>query len=358
MITIVGAGPAGLSAALVLLKAGREVEVFEKRHYPCVKLCGEFLSYDGLHALSRVSGLDSSQIASELGARELSQFAWISRRGKRLSLVLRPLGLGVRRDVLDPWMAQAVLAAGGKVHFGARVDEKTFTARDPRSVLWATGKEIPKNKTKYFAVKGYCASSAQITDDVALFQLQGGYIGFSRLATGELSYCALFDRERVDSRWRFSNWLQLCEGVFQTNVVLKHQCEEMISLMPSHVGAALFDFKARTPVREGRWYVGDAVQLIPPFVGDGMAMAIESGELIASAVIDEFSPTEYGQAWTSAFQNRLRIARLVHPLLWNDQIHEPVLAVLKNAPWLSSWIYKSTRGAVVKPRVGVSQQAF
>lgn len=351
MIKIIGAGPAGLSAALVLLKSGHEVEVFEKRHYPCVKLCGEFMSHEGLQALARVTGISVSNLVGELKANELTRFSWFSRRGNQLSLSLFPSGMGVRRDVLDPWMAQAVINAGGKIYFGTRVNEEEFAADKSRVVLWATGKEIPKNKTKYFAVKGYCASSFHFSDDVALFQLQGGYIGFSRLADGELSYCALFDRELVDSHWRYSNWEQLCEGAFQTNLRLRRQCDLMTSVMPSHVGSALFDFTSRAPVRNGRWYVGDAVQLIPPFVGDGMSMAIESGELAAQAVVQGLSSSQYTSAWTSAFKSRLRTAQLVHPLLWNDRFHEPILTVLKKAPWLSSWIYQFTRGAA-KPRDG------
>src|SRR4051812_13750866 len=45
---IVGAGPAGSCAAILLAQAGWSVAIFEKRRYPCRKVCGECIAAGNL----------------------------------------------------------------------------------------------------------------------------------------------------------------------------------------------------------------------------------------------------------------------------------------------------------------------
>ncbi|MBI3544047.1 MAG: FAD-dependent monooxygenase, partial [Deltaproteobacteria bacterium] len=149
---IVGGGLAGLAAAAVLARAGGKVRVLEKRRYPCVKLCGEFLSPEGLAALARVSGVEASSLVRELGARALSKFAWRTRAGRTLELELAPRGWAVRRDILDLWLARRAEALGAEVRFGTAVEGPLDSGA---RALWAVGKEHSGLKSPFFAVKGY-----------------------------------------------------------------------------------------------------------------------------------------------------------------------------------------------------------
>jgi flavin-dependent dehydrogenase len=344
-IEIIGAGPAGLSAAIALARHGhRDVRVFEKRVYPCVKLCGEFLSPEGLAAICRVTGESLEVTARELRLVPLKSFAWVSRGGRRLAMELDPPAWAVRRDVLDPWLVSKARAAGAGVELGVKV-ERDAPATDARRV-WASGKEQAEAKGGYFAVKGYCRAPISSPEgaDVALYQLRGGYIGFARLSDGEFSYCALFDRRRVERGWRFATWSDLVEGPFSSNEALISWARAAGALLPSHVGAARFDFQEREPARNGTWFVGDAVQLIPPFVGDGMAMAVESGELAAQAAAEGWTDSRYASEWRTKFRPRIRAAKLVHPLLWLRPGHDAAISALAAAPGLCRWIYRRTRG--------------
>jgi flavin-dependent dehydrogenase len=254
-----------------------------------------------------------------------------------LSMTLKPKGWAVRRDVLDPWLAALAQDAGAEIAFGQTAQE---------AHLWATGKEHDGLKSRYFAVKGYCSDrgDALKSRDIVLYQLQGGYIGFTKMKGGELSYCALLDRTKTASQWKYANWAQLCSGLFETNKPLLHWACAEDSLLEHHVGAARFDFTGRDPVRNGKWFAGDAVQLVPPFVGDGMAMALEGGELAARALSEGWSDVQYAHAWGKKFKARLKVANTLHPLLWWEGIHEPAVALLKRAPRVSQWLYQSTRG--------------
>ncbi|MBI3558679.1 MAG: NAD(P)-binding protein [Deltaproteobacteria bacterium] len=342
-IEIIGGGLSGLAAAVVLARQGQAVTIFEKKRYPCVKLCGEFLSPEGLVALGRVSQCPLPELVTQLELRPTKKFSWVSRRGRTLSVDLEPGGWAVRRDVLDPWLATLASGLGAEVRFGA-AGEPTA----PRQ-LWATGKEHSGLKSPYFAIKGYVRESENGKDvlhgrDIVLYQLRGGYIGFTRMQDGALSYCALFDRARTDAAWRYTNWDQLCAGVFTTNSELRRWAPGARVLLASHVGAAMFDFETRAAVREGRWYAGDAVQLVPPFVGDGMSMAIEGGELAARALLLGQSAAEYQAAWRKHFAPRVRTAKMLHPLLWMKFAHEPAISILRRMPGVVQWLYAQTRG--------------
>lgn len=340
-IHVIGGGLAGLSAALCLSRKGHDVEVFEKKKYPCVKLCGEFLSPEGLSCLNRITEISSSVLEKELNLKPVRHFAWISRNGRTLKMTLSPGGWAVRRDRLDFWLASQASKAGAWVRFGERGAPVEGVKQ-----LWATGKEHDGLKSNFFAVKGYAADSGfDMLEgrDVVLFQLHGGYIGFTRMHDGELSYCALLNRKLVLRNWRFTNWSDLQEGLFQTNPRLSLLTQSVRSASASHIGSARFDFQTRHPVREGIWYAGDAVQLVPPFVGDGMAMALEGGELAAGLLNAGASDSAYHAAWRKKFIGRIRLARILHPIFWSQRITEPCLTMMNLFPDFAPWIYSKTR---------------
>lgn len=339
---IIGGGLSGLSAALALAAKGVQVRLFERKAYPCVKLCGEFLSPEGFSALKRITGLSADELKQDLGLSEVRDFAWISRAGTRVELGLEPLGWGVRRDRLDHWLALRASSRGVDVRLGTQGIIRQGTPQ-----IHATGKEQPGAAGRYFAVKGYAADRSDgILEgrDIVLCQLVGGYIGFTRMSDGSLSYSALFDRQRVSKGWRFSDWASLVDGPFRSNGHLAAVASRAEPLLKSHVGAARFDFETRAAVVDGHWRIGDAVQLVPPFVGDGMSMALESGELAALGWREGWSARRYQAEWNKKFAGRVRVARALHPLLWLERGHEPVLSMLARMPRVLRWIYTRTRG--------------
>lgn len=56
-VIVVGAGPAGSSAAFHLAKAGIDVLLLEKAHFPREKVCGDGLTPRAVHQLIRM-GID------------------------------------------------------------------------------------------------------------------------------------------------------------------------------------------------------------------------------------------------------------------------------------------------------------
>ena len=71
-VIVIGAGPAGCSAAFHLANAGARVTLIESKLFPRVKVCGEYVSASGTCDLEAI--LPAERLSS-LGARRVDRFA-------------------------------------------------------------------------------------------------------------------------------------------------------------------------------------------------------------------------------------------------------------------------------------------
>src|SRR6185295_19531585 len=58
-VVVVGAGPAGATAAAHLARAGRDVLLLDRARFPRDKVCGDALIPDAIAALDRLGALDA-----------------------------------------------------------------------------------------------------------------------------------------------------------------------------------------------------------------------------------------------------------------------------------------------------------
>src|SRR5437762_8132190 len=93
--TIIGAGPAGSIAAVVLARAGWNVALIEQHRFPRDKVCGECISALGMNVLERLD------LAGGLNPRKLIHSALVAPDGTTAFVpLLRPMW-GLSRAALD-----------------------------------------------------------------------------------------------------------------------------------------------------------------------------------------------------------------------------------------------------------------
>src|ERR1019366_4058807 len=110
---VVGAGPSGATAALLLARGGHEVVLVDRARFPRDKACGEGLMPPGVEALRRL-GLYERVL--ETGARPLRGITYrLAKGGPGVHLPFpippdggAPEGLGIRRTSFDEALVDAV----------------------------------------------------------------------------------------------------------------------------------------------------------------------------------------------------------------------------------------------------------
>ena len=111
-------------------------------------------------------------------------------------------------------------------------------------------------------------------------------------------------------------------------------------------------FGQHAPARGGILRAGDAAGYIHPLAGDGMAMAVRSGELAAAvlgaALRGELARGDvaplYGASWHREFGRRLEAARRLQPLFVAPHLMLPALALSSWVPALGALGARATRG--------------
>jgi 2-polyprenyl-6-methoxyphenol hydroxylase-like FAD-dependent oxidoreductase len=123
-VLIIGAGPAGASAAIRLARLGWRVTLIEQAVFPRQKVCGECLGPASLELLDEL-GLDSK--VSELAGPAIRQVAWMTREQTIVSEMPACLegrhayGRAIGRDCLDALLLEHARSQGVEIVQPAKV---------------------------------------------------------------------------------------------------------------------------------------------------------------------------------------------------------------------------------------------
>jgi flavin-dependent dehydrogenase len=119
-VIVIGAGPAGTSAAILLSKFGFDVAIIERLRFPRPHV-GVCIS-DKTLGLFDYLGLGSDHVSAGSLRRNLTAINW---GGSGIRLVQQQ-GFHVDRGMLDQYMLSKARANGAAVYHPARVLEKQF----------------------------------------------------------------------------------------------------------------------------------------------------------------------------------------------------------------------------------------
>jgi len=330
-VVVIGAGPAGSVASILLARRGWRVTLLEQHRFPRDKVCGECFSALGIDVINRMGLKDA--IAS-LEPVRLCRSIFVSPGGETACFDLPREMWGLSRDVLDDRLASAARDAGVTVLESHRCEHiegglcPAVHVRDlemnevrqfsPHYVVVADGKgalgTTRPDTTGEFGLKAHFHDVDAPSDAIMLLGARGHYVGIAAVRPGTWNVAMSVGQAR----------LRACDG----------DGDRALSLMRTENRA--LDEMFRPARRTGDWLaaplprfgvakrwprrvvpIGNAAAALEPIGGEGMGLAMRSAELAANALDEaaradrELDADSLRRAYNALWKSRSRACRVV-----------------------------------------------
>lgn len=287
-VLVVGAGPAGSSAAIHLARGGARVLLADKARFPRDKPCGGGLTG---RALKRIP-VDPSPVVE----RDVDRFELRLRYGARFARSHdEPLIRMTQRRRLDAFLADHAAAAGAELRDGARVE----LAEVGGTCVARVGADTVRADVVIGAdgANGVVARAAGLGDGIVRGVALEGNVPLAALP-GDLERTAVIELAVLPGGygWVFPKGDHANLGVGGWGSEGPRLRDHLARLAGEHGLSldALTDLRGHrlpmrrlgTPAGRGRvLLVGDAAGLVDPLSGDGMYEAFVSARLAADAIL-------------------------------------------------------------------------
>lgn len=372
-VCIIGAGPAGATAALQLAQLGIECVVIDKAVFPRDKVCGDGLSGKVISILNKVD----PAIAERLREAAFKVNSWgvtfISPGRHSLDVGYRPdyntgneahkqspIGYVCKRMDFDHFLVQEMkrrpeitLMEGIAIDkYELQPDGYLVSGTNGFSIkagllIVANGahsaftKEVAKitmEPKHYMAgVRAYYQNvSGNNADNFIelhfLKSLLPGYLWIFPLPNGEANVGVGMLSE--DVRKKKVNLKKSLEHIIQTDPIIKERFKNA-QLISNIEGYGLpLGSKKRTLSGERYMLVGDAAYLIDPFTGEGIGNGMYSGRIAALQAAERIKTGDYSAAALAAYDAE------VYRILGPELKLSARMQKLVNYPWLFNTILK------------------
>jgi flavin-dependent dehydrogenase len=349
-VLIVGAGPAGCTAAIVLARAGIRVRVIDRERFPRDKLCGDTVNPGTMALLERLHPAATAAIR----ARSLlvSGMMVTGPHGTSVTAEYPPRtpGVALSRRELDAQLLEAAVAAGADVVTGVRarravvaddrvcgvevasgsstavLPAKVVIAADGRRSTLSFGLGLARFATRprRWAFGAYFAGIDGLSSRGEMHVRRDGYIGVAPLPEGIANVCVVRDgrprRETLRDRQSGPNGTPQsvigdavgADPLLRDRFRRAQQISGVTTLGPLAVDASA----AGCP---GLLLAGDAAGFVDPMTGDGLRFAVRGGQLAAAAALRELTTgrpafEQLGAARAAEFGRKWRFNRALRAL--------------------------------------------
>jgi flavin-dependent dehydrogenase len=185
----------------------------------------------------------------------------------------------------------------------------------------------------------------------------GGYCGLSQVEDDETNLCFLAHTSTLQAaRRQFAGppLQSLLDWMQAHNPALRVWLSQAELAASGWRSIAQVSFERKQASYAGALMAGDSAGLIAPLAGDGIAMALQSGQVAASQVSAVLSgdrsvahlPGAYQSAWDRQFRSRMRLASFLQAVLLQPTWASLVLQLLNRVPSLGDLLVEKTRGSL------------
>jgi len=379
---VIGAGPAGSTAAILLARAGWSVALVEKQRFPRRKVCGECLAASNLPLLQAL-GIGAAFDAS--AGPELRRFALM--QGRRTLIADLPAaahpnpawGRALGREMLDtlllaqarvsgvavlqPWAVQALGGGPGDHRCEIRIigsDHRTQLQAPVLIAAHGSWEHLPSGRAErrlarrpgdLFAFKANFRDARLAPGLLPVLSFAGGYGGMVLADQGITTLACCIREDRLEACRRQFPGLSAGEAV---EAFLTQACHGVAqALGPARrEGAWLatgpIDPGIRLRLGDALFRIGNAAGEAHPVIGEGMSMAMQSAWLLCAQLLGPAAPHEglsdaawqsgvhqrYAAQWRRHFAPRLRLAACFAHLAMRPALTSPLMGLLSRWPAL------------------------
>jgi flavin-dependent dehydrogenase len=354
---VIGGGPAGASAAILLARAGRGVILIERETGSHDKVCGEFISHEAaayLHQLGIDLGalgaapIRGARLADARGAVEIAlPFPAFSLSRRRLDEALldlaREAGVGLRRGV----RARGLAPKGES--WSADLGE-AGTAR-ASAVFLAVGKHDMKGWKRPQGRQGDLVGfkmhlrltpdqAAALDGHVELMMFPGGYAGLEPIEDGLANLALLARRSALPQGDVWPGLLALMRAGCP---LLDQRLRGAEPLWPKPLAIASIPYGHVQKTAAGVWRLGDQAAVIPSFAGDGLAIALHSAHLAAKGYLAGQTAEDYQRALARDLGGQVLGATILSQAMVRPWGQAALATLARLQPWLMTAAATRTR---------------
>lgn len=363
---IVGAGPAGSSAAILLARAGWSVALIEKQRFPRRKVCGECIAASNLPllealgvgaAVDRHAGPELRHVAfmrgdnavvAHLLAADHPKYRWGRALGReKLDNLLIEQARAAGADVRQPWSVQSIAGTPGDwlcvIHLAEAMHGLNASNRatlqapimiDAHGSWEAPPSDRPQRgrKREPTDLLAFKANFRYAPLDVGLLPVisfEGGYGGMVVADDDLTTVAGCIRRDRLYELRQTACGVSAGEAI---ETMLRHTCTGVrvvlrdASRQGSWLGAGPLSPGIRVRAKDGIFRIGNAAGEAHPIIGEGMSMALQSAWLLCVHLLENeqnigsdknrsvhwqrFAANRYAEDWRREFVSRIRLASI------------------------------------------------
>ncbi|APE28416.1 NAD(P)/FAD-dependent oxidoreductase [Aurantiacibacter gangjinensis] len=351
---ILGAGPAGCAAAIVLGQAGIRSQIIDRDAEVGDPLCGGFLSW---RTAEQLSGLRIDIQA--LGAHRVTELR-LFRKSRESRCPLPQTAYGLSRHALDTAMRLKALSLGAQLAIDTvrGIEPGNVHGTDGNyafgSLFLATGKHDVRGHSRprpsndpALGLRLRLPASDQRTKlldgAIELHLFDGGYIGIVLQEGGSANFCLALKKSALSAHG--GDPAELFARVADDNPALAARLgHDWREGRIESIGAVPYGFIARE-TQPGIFRLGDQGAVIPSLAGEGISIALASGHMAAQHWLAEGpqAAPAFQRNFAAAAQRPVVMARLARTLAESALGAQIGLGIARMVPSLIGHLADATR---------------